>query len=612
MMAYAQFKAMVLNRGYDIDHDYGFQCWDGYAEFCIAQCVPYASCTATGYVQDIWTQRVTNGMLKYFYEVRELQPGDVVVFRPCSVTPTSHIAIFDSDAGGGYGNFLGQNQGGMYTHPAGGSSFNVIKLPYQATYDTAFRLKSSTSTIVTSTIGYAESQLISESGIVVLTQPVKKRRDRPDGLAVETLPIGKKLTYTQKWVGNGHRYISWVEHQNDGCMYRYFVAISGSEKQGVDLWATIGEKQSPVSKTQEHGFTKFKVDGVAIRKGSYDGVKTGTVNSGTVVEYTAKAVTADHRYIIYVKDGVEYWIACSPSNSRSTEWADFYATDPRIETKTENKNTDIKATVRNTADTSNVKHWGVDLSYANPKGSVNLKKYDFAIIQCCYGEETSNHDYRDKLLYYWVDQCKQAGIPYGVYCYDYAYTVDGARLEAEYAVKLAQEVGATLGVWIDMEDSDNWKRNRGLLTADHCLSVCQTFCKTVADLGWYIGIYSSTWWFQNWLTTGLDSYDKWIAAWDANDGGYHSDTSMLGTIHQYSSIDKSTGKELDMDVMYVDFGHYKSKIENKSQNKESNDNNDDANKDGKANNQVDSKGLTSLLSMIVSFFNKLLSIFKNK
>lgn len=608
MMAYAQFKAMVLNRGYDIDHAYGFQCWDGYAEFCIAQCVPYASCTATGYVQDIWTQKATNGMLKYFNEVHELQPGDVVVFRPCSVTPTSHIAIFDSDAGGGYGNFLGQNQGGMYTHPAGGSSFNVIKLPYQATYDTAFRLKSSsTSTVVTSTIGYAESQLISESGIVVLTKAVNKRRDRPDGLVVETLPIGKKLTYTQKWVGNGHRYISWVEHQNDGCMYRYFVAISGSEKQGVDMWATIGEKQSPVCKTQEHGFAKFKVDSVAIRKGSYDGAKTGTVNSGTVVEYTAKAVTADHRYIIYIKDGVEYWIACSPSNSRSAEWADFYATDPRIETKTEDKNTDTKATIRNTADTSNVKHWGVDLSSANPKGSVDLTKHDFAIIQCCYGEETSNHDYRDKLLYYWVDQCKQAGIPYGVYCYDYAFTVDGARLEAEYAVKLAQEVGATLGVWIDMEDEDNWKRNRGLLSADHCLQVCQEFCKTVKGLGWYTGIYSSTWWFQNWLTNGLDSYDKWVASWDVNDGGYHSDTSTLGTIHQYSSIDKSTGKALDMDVMYVDFEHYTVKNEENPRNQSSNDK-----KYGTKNSTdggADSKELTSLLSMIASLLKKLLSIF---
>ena len=40
--------------------------------------------------------------------------------------------------------------------------------------------------------------------------------------------------YTEKWVGNGHRYISWVE---DGT--RYFCAVSGSETRGEDSWATF-------------------------------------------------------------------------------------------------------------------------------------------------------------------------------------------------------------------------------------------------------------------------------------------------------------------------------------------------------------------------------------
>ena len=127
--SYAQFKAMVLGRGYDIDYNYGWQCWDGYAEYCRYLGVPYASCTVTRYVQDIWTQRQNNGTLNYFSEVHNLQPGDVTVFRPCSVTPTSHIAIFDSDAGGGYGNFLGQNQGNAASNPAGGYAFSITKLP---------------------------------------------------------------------------------------------------------------------------------------------------------------------------------------------------------------------------------------------------------------------------------------------------------------------------------------------------------------------------------------------------------------------------------------------------------------------------------------------------
>lgn len=135
MANYADFRASVLGKAYDIDGYYGAQCWDGYAKYCKWLGYPSCNCTTTGYVQDIWTNRKSNGILNYFNEVSVMHPGDVAVFKRSSVTPLSHIAIFDHDAGGGYGWFLGQNQGGY------NGSFNVIKLPYSATYDTAFRPK---------------------------------------------------------------------------------------------------------------------------------------------------------------------------------------------------------------------------------------------------------------------------------------------------------------------------------------------------------------------------------------------------------------------------------------------------------------------------------------
>lgn len=143
MKTYSQFKNSVLGKGFNVDGSFGAQCWDGYAQFCIENNVPYANCTATGYAHDIWTQRKTNGTLKYFDEVTNMEPGDVAVFKVTPSTPYSHIAIFDSDAGNGYGNFLGQNQGGS-PYPGGGGVFNITKLPYSATFDTAFRLKVTT------------------------------------------------------------------------------------------------------------------------------------------------------------------------------------------------------------------------------------------------------------------------------------------------------------------------------------------------------------------------------------------------------------------------------------------------------------------------------------
>lgn len=135
-MSYQDFKNLALGKGFDIDRAFGNQCWDGYARYCQYLGVPYANCTSTGWVKDIWNNRHSNGMDKYFDEVNVMQPGDIAVFKESTYTPYSHVAIFDHDAGDGVGGyFLGQNQGGY------NGAFNLTWLPYSATFPTAFRLK---------------------------------------------------------------------------------------------------------------------------------------------------------------------------------------------------------------------------------------------------------------------------------------------------------------------------------------------------------------------------------------------------------------------------------------------------------------------------------------
>lgn len=132
---YEQFKNEVLGKAFDIDGAFSAQCFDGAMYYSQWLGYPVFNCTVTGYVQDIWTQRKKSGILNYYDEVELLQPGDIVVFKVHPSTPLSHIAIFDHDLGNGQGAFLGQNQG------APGMAFNIIPLPYDATYQTAFRPK---------------------------------------------------------------------------------------------------------------------------------------------------------------------------------------------------------------------------------------------------------------------------------------------------------------------------------------------------------------------------------------------------------------------------------------------------------------------------------------
>lgn len=148
-MSYQDFKNTHLGNGYDIDGWFGDQCWDGFAEYCKYLGYPVINCTDSGYAQDLWTQRHSNGILNYFDEVEVMQAGDVAIFDVTPSTPYSHVAIFDSDAGNGYGYFLGQNQGGEQKNPNGGGVFNIVALPYSATFATAFRPKSSNAQVIT-------------------------------------------------------------------------------------------------------------------------------------------------------------------------------------------------------------------------------------------------------------------------------------------------------------------------------------------------------------------------------------------------------------------------------------------------------------------------------
>lgn len=111
-----EFYTQVNGKAFDVDGYYGAQCWDGYAYYSKWLGVPYANCSVSGYAQDIFEQRATNGMLKYFDVVdrNHLQDGDIVVFDRNADLPGSHIGIFRTytDSSKQIGTILGQNQRG--------------------------------------------------------------------------------------------------------------------------------------------------------------------------------------------------------------------------------------------------------------------------------------------------------------------------------------------------------------------------------------------------------------------------------------------------------------------------------------------------------------------
>ena len=193
---------------------------------------------------------------------------------------------------------------------------------------------------------------------------------------------------------------------------------------------------------------------------------------------------------------------------------------------------------------SNIKMYGIDVSVHNDI-NLDISTYDYVIIRACWGtnEDTKANQWRLK--------CESLGIPYGVYMYTYALNVTDAIDEANYICDMVKDWNIQMGVWIDME-MDAYKQEHGVTNPNLISSICQVFCQTVQNRGYYTGIYASQSWFGS-MIIGCEEFDKWVASWGTNDGTIQRDTSSMGTMLQYTSY-----PNLDKDVSYCELEHYRS------------------------------------------------------
>lgn len=124
---YDTFRAAVINKGFDIDGYYGWQCWDG-AALLWQQIGKSLSTGGTGTAKGCWTNaRAINAGTDFdlITSVKDVKRGDVVVFGGGQY---GHIGFADANyTGGNWISTLGQNQGG---NPGlnGGAAFNIANV----------------------------------------------------------------------------------------------------------------------------------------------------------------------------------------------------------------------------------------------------------------------------------------------------------------------------------------------------------------------------------------------------------------------------------------------------------------------------------------------------
>lgn len=210
----------------------------------------------------------------------------------------------------------------------------------------------------------------------------------------------------------------------------------------------------------------------------------------------------------------------------------------------------------NTRKGIDVSEWQKEIGWEKVKPNI-----DFAIIRLGLGQSTPDAYAKRN-----ISECNRLGIPYGVYWFSYAYTVERAKNEANKVLELLKEYGAkpTYGVWFDWEyDSRNHAAKQGLQISDVLLrDMAATFCGTIKAAGHEVGIYANGDYLKNYYGEEFAAgYPLWYVcladkpgrdvrihqySWDGRIDGISGDVDLNTW---YPSVEKKTGFPVELETL---------------------------------------------------------------
>lgn len=186
---------------------------------------------------------------------------------------------------------------------------------------------------------------------------------------------------------------------------------------------------------------------------------------------------------------------------------------------------------------------GIDVSEF--QGSINWNKVkadgiEFAILRVGFGMDITSQD--DKYIERNIEECERIGMPYGVYLFSYANSVEKAKSEAEHTLRLIKGHTLTMGVWYDIEDN----KTSGSVSKETLTNIINTYCNTIKNSGYDVGIYASLNWLNNKIEASVQKqYPVWVAQ-------YYKECQYEGeyVIWQYASDGKVDGISGNCDMNY--------------------------------------------------------------
>lgn len=146
------------------------------------------------------------------------------------------------------------------------------------------------------------------------------------------------------------------------------------------------------------------------------------------------------------------------------------------------------------------------------------------IIRIGYGNDYAYQD--DKQAVQNMDECERLGIPYGVYIYSYAMTMQETESEISHTLRMLKGRNPVRGVWFDMEDADEYKKNHGMdvySEEDRTLltDICIRFIEEMHSRGYITGVYANYDYYKNVLDTNrlymTEGFNMWLAHWNVEE-----------------------------------------------------------------------------------------------
>ena len=188
--------------------------------------------------------------------------------------------------------------------------------------------------------------------------------------------------------------------------------------------------------------------------------------------------------------------------------------------------------------------YGIDVSEWQGDIDWSAVTTDFAVLRAGYGRSPLQKDKKFSANY---AGCIAYGIPCGVYWYSYALTPEDAVREANACLEVIKGGRYAYPIYYDVELPEHFA-----LGKTGVFAVIRAFLNTVESAGYWVGLYMSSFYLNNYVDDDIKSrYSVWVAHYGVSEPEYSGPYGMWQR-SSTGSVSGITGN-VDLDECYVDY-----------------------------------------------------------